>query len=128
MAFLVQSKITEPWFHSIFLWRNRICCILFRNVVSDIYRAVCLIAKNVASSNGYTRKQIHCDRCIMYLTTSEEKVDRIPQGIYKNVDFSRLSAPAGANKLVVFRIYSPFFAPALWGCALMVVLSIQRFS
>ncbi len=38
----------------------------------------------------------------MDMTTSEQKMDRIPQGIYKNMNFSGLSTPAGTNKLVVF--------------------------
>ncbi len=36
------------------------------------------------------------------MSSSKQKMDRVPQGIYKNMNFSRLSTPAGTNKLVVF--------------------------
>ena len=55
-------------------------------------------------------------------------MDRITQSIDNSVNFCGLSTPAGSDILVVFRIYSPFFAPALCGCALMEVLSMHRFS
>ena len=45
-----------------------------------------------------------------------------------NMDFCNLSTMTYTDKLVVFSVYCPFFAPALCGCALMLVLSIHRFS
>lgn len=42
--------------------------------------------------------------------------------------FCKFSNTTCANKLVAFTIYSPFLALALWGCALMIVASKDRFS
>ena len=51
----------------------------------------------------------------MYLPACEHKVDWIPQSVYNHMDFCSLSTATCSNKLIVFRIYSPFFAPALCG-------------
>ena len=55
--------------------------------------------------------------------------DRIRCSLLCNsMDFCSLSTMTYTDKLVVFRIYSSLFAPALCGCALILVLSIHRFS
>ena len=67
----------------------------------------------------------HC--CQRHFLPSAENGQDFPC-ICDSMNFCGLSTAAYPDKLVVFRIYSPFFAPALCGCALMEVLSMHRFS
>ena len=124
----IGMEITMPRIGAATLWRNGIYGVLFRDILTDCLCAVSLVTEDIAAGNVDTREQIHRRFGIMYLPACEHKVHRVPQGIYDHMDFGGLSAPAGANKLVLFRIYSPFFAPALCGWALIAVLSMQRFS
>ena len=90
--------------------------------------SICFITQNVASRNFHFRKQIDGDTGIKDVSAGKQKVDGISQCIHNSMDFCSLSTVTYTDKLVVFRIYSPLFAPALCGCALMLVLSIHRFS
>ena len=128
MPLLVSMEITGPGVDAIFPGRNGIVGLLLRDIVPDLLRTIGLVAQNVASGNLQLREQINGRTCVMNLTAGEQKSDGVPQSIHNSVDFCGLSAPACSDKLVVIRIYSPFFAPALCGCALMEVLSMHRFS
>lgn len=128
VAFLISVAITKPRLNHIAFGWDRICCSLLCDVSANGICSVCFITQNVASGNFHFRKQIDGDTGIKDVSTGKQKVDRIPQSIHNSVDFCSLSAMTYTDKLVVFRIYSPLFAPALCGCALMLVLSIHRFS
>ena len=128
MALLVDMEITRPRINTVFSGRNRIAGFLLCDIVPDLLRTIGFIRENITPFDLYLRKQINSRTCVMYLPTGKQKLDWIAQGIDNSVDFCGLSTPAVADKLVVFRIYSPFFAPALCGCALIEVLSIHRFS
>ena len=112
VAFLIGVEIAEPRLdHITFGWDS-----------------VCFIAQNVAARNIHFRKQINGDTGIKDVSAGKQKVDGISQCIHNSMDFCSLSTMTYTDKLVIFRIYSPLFAPALCGCALMLVLSIHRFS
>lgn len=128
MALFVSVKIAWPGVGAVFSGRDGVPSLLLCDIFPNVLGAISLVAQNVASGDLQFREQINGRTCIMYLTASDQKSDRIAQSIYDSMDFCGLSTPAGSDKLVVFRIYSPFFAPALCGCALMDVLSIHRFS
>ena len=113
MEFLIGVEIAEPRLDHITFGWDRIRCSLLRDVGANGLCSVCFITQNVASGNVHFRKQI---------------VDGISQCIHNSMDFCSLSTMTYTDKLVAFRIYSPLFAPALCGCALMLVLSIHRFS
>ena len=128
MPLLVGVEITGPRISAILPWRDGIVGLLLGDVVPDLLRTIGLVTKNVAPFDLKLREQINGRTCVMHLTAGEQKMDRITQSIDNSVNFCSLSSPAITNKLVVFRIYSPFFAPALCGCALILVLSMHRFS
>lgn len=128
MTFFISVEIIKPKLDHIAFGWDRIRCSLLGDVSANGICSVCFITQNVASGNFHFRKQIDGDTGIKDVSTGKQKVDRIPQSIHNSVDFCSLSAMTYTDKLVVFRIYSPLFAPALCGCALMLVLSIHRFS
>lgn len=128
VTFLVSMKIAKPRLDHIAFGRNGIRCTLFCYIGSNGLRPICLIAQNVAPFDLQFREQIDSCACVMHLSAGEQKLDWVAQRVNNSMDFCGLSTPAGSDKLVVFRIYSPFFAPALCGCALMEVLSMHRFS
>ena len=64
----------------------------------------------------------------MNLTSCKHKANRIAQSIYNSMDLGCFTSSAYTDKLVVFVVYCPFFAPTLCGCALIEVLSMLRFS
>ena len=128
VAFLISVEIAKPRLDHIAFGRDRIRCSLLCDVGANGFCSICFIAQNVAAGNIYFRKQINGGTGIKDVPASEQKVDGISQCIHNSMDFCSLSTATCADKLVVFRIYSPFFAPALCGCALMHVLSIHRFS
>lgn len=128
VAFLISVEITEPRLdHIAFRW-DRIRCSRLCDVSANGLCSVCFITQNVAYGNIHFRKQIDGGTGIKDVSAGKQKVDGIPQSIHNSVDFCSLSTMTYTDKLVIFRIYSPFFAPALCGCALMLVLSIHRFS
>lgn len=128
MPLLVGVEITGPRIGAVLPWWDGVAGLLLGDVVPDFLRAIGFVAQNVAPFDLKLREQINGRTCIMHLTAGEQKMDRIAQSVYNSMDFRGFSTPAGSDKLVVFRIYSPFFAPALCGCALMEVLSMHRFS
>ena len=128
MEFLIGVEIAEPRLDHITFGWDRIRCSLLCDVSANGLCSVCFIAQNVAARNIHFRKQINGGTGIKDVSTGKQKMDRISQSIHNCMDFCSLSATTYTNKLVVFRIYSPLFAPALCGCALMLVLSMHRFS
>lgn len=128
MTFFISVEITEPRLDHIAFGWDRIRCSLFCDVSANGLCSVCFIAQNVAAGNIHFRKQINGSTSIKDVFTGKQKMDRIFQCIHNSMDFCSISTTTHTNKLVIFRIYSPFFAPALYGCALMLVLSIHRFS
>ena len=128
VAFLIGVEIAEPRLNHITFGWDRIRCSLLCDVSANGLCSVCFIAQNVAARNIHFRKQINGGTGIKDVSTGKQKMDRISQSIHNCMDFCSLSATTYTNKLVVFRIYSPLFAPALCGCALMLVLSMHRFS
>ena len=128
VALLISVEITKPRLDHIAFGWDRIRCSLLRNVGANGLCSICFIAQNVASGNIHFRKQINGGTGIKDVSTGKQKMDRISQSIHNSMDFCSLPTTTYTDKLVVFRIYSPFFAPALCGCALMLVLSIHRFS
>lgn len=128
VALLISVEIAEPRFgHIAFGW-DCIRCSLLCDVSANGFCSVCFIAQNVAAGNIHFRKQINGGTGIKDVSTGKQKMDRISQSIHNSMDFCSLPTTTYTDKLVVFRIYSPFFAPALCGCALILVLSIHRFS
>ena len=128
MMFFISVEITEPRLEHIAFGWDRIRCSLLCDVGANGLCSVCFITQNVASGNFHFRKQINGGTGIKDVSAGKQKTDRISQSIHNSVDFCSLSTMTYTDKLVVFRIYSPLFAPALCGCALMLVLSIHRFS
>ena len=128
VAFLISVEIAEPRLDHITFGWDRIRCSLLCDVSANGLCSVCFIAQNVAARNIHFRKQINGGTGIKDVSTGKQKMDRISQSIHNCMDFCSLSTMTYTDKLVVFRIYSPLFAPALCGCALMLVLSIHRFS
>ncbi len=128
VAFLISVEITEPRLDHIAFGWDRIRCSLFCDVGANRLCSVCFITQNVAAGNIHFRKQINGGTGIKDVSAGKQKVDGISQCVHNSMDFCSLSTVTYTDKLVVFRIYSPLFAPALCGCALMLVLSIHRFS
>ena len=128
VAFLISVEIAEPRLNHITFGWDRIRCSLLCDVSANGLCSVCFITQNVAAGNVHFRKQINGDTGIKDVSTGKQKMDRISQSIHNCMDFCSLSTMTYPDKLVVFRIYTPLFAPALCGCALMLVLSIHRFS
>ena len=128
MTFFISVEIAEPRLDHITFGWDRIRCSLLCDVSANGLCSVCFIAQNVAARNIHFRKQINGGTGIKDVSTGKQKMDRISQRIHNSMDFCSLSTTTYTDKLVVFRIYSPFFAPALCGCALILVLSIHRFS
>lgn len=128
VAFLISVEIAEPRLNHITFGWDRIRCSLLCDVSVNGLCSVCFIAQNVAARNIHFRKQFNGGTGIKDVSTGKQKMDRISQSIHNCMDFCSLSATTYTNKLVVFRINSPLFVPALCGCALMLVLSMHRFS
>ena len=128
VAFLISVEITEPRLDHIAFGWDCIRCSLLCDVSANGLCSVCFITQNVAAGNIHFRKQINGGAGIKDISAGKQKMDRISQSIHNCMDFCSLSTMTYTDKLVIFRIYSPLFAPALCGCALMLVLSIHRFS
>ena len=128
VAFLISVEITEPRLDHIAFGWDCIRCSLLCDVSANGLCSVCFITQNVAAGNIHFRKQIDGGTGIKDVSAGKQKMDGISQSIHNCMDFCGLSTMTYTDKLVIFRIYSPLFAPALCGCALMLVLSIHRFS
>ena len=127
VALLISVEITKPRLDHIAFGWDRIRCSLLCDVGANGLCSICFIAQNVAAGNIYFRQQINGGTGIKDASAGKQKVDGIPQCIHNSMDFCSLPATTYTDKLVVSRIYSPFFAPVLCGCALTLVLSIHRF-
>ena len=121
MAFFIKIPITFPRIFCIGFRRDCIVPILLLDVIQNFGCSVCLVRKNSAIGNVNVGQN-------MYVTTCQLNVKRIAKTIYNSMNFGRLSTATGSNKLVVLAVYSPFLAPALWGCAFITVESKDRFS
>ena len=128
VAFLIGVEIAEPWLDYIAFEWDLILFSLLCDIGANGLCSICFISQNVAARNVHSRKQIDGGTGIKDVSAGKQKVDGISQRIHNSMDFCSLSTMTYTDKLVVFRIYSPPFAPALCGCALMLVLSIHRFS
>ena len=128
MPFFIGMIIAKPRFDHITLWWDRIRCTLFGDICANGLCSIGFISQNIAAADPHLRKQINGCTCVKDISACEQKMNRVAQGIHNSMNFCGLSTVTYANKLIVFRIYSPLFAPALCGCALMDVLSMHRFS
>ena len=128
MAFFIKIPITFPRIFCIGFRRDCIVPILLLDVIQNFGCSVCLVRKNSAIGNVDVGQNINGNRGIMYVTTCQLNVNRIAKTIYNSMNLGRLSTATGSNKLVVLAVYSPFLAPALWGCAFTTVESKDRFS
>ena len=128
MAFFIKKPITFPWIFGIGFRRNGIISILSLNIIQNLACSIGFICQNRAVRNINTRQQINSDAGIMDISACQKETERISKSIYNCMNFSGFTPTASANKLIIFAIYSPFLAPALWGCALITVESKDRFS
>lgn len=124
MTALVPFPVIFPRFFDVLTRRNRIFTTKFGDILPDGSRSVCLIRKDVTSGDIHFLQQFHGNFGIIRLTTGKDEIHDLTVTVNQSMDLGVLSAAASADILPVFRIYSPFFAPALCGCALMEVLSI----
>ena len=124
----VEKVVAMPWLGAVLLRRNGIGSSIRSYVITNVSRTVRFISENVTSGYRYSFYQWNSSSRIVDLTTGKHKMNRIPQTINDGMDFCGFSTTACSDKLIVFGIYPPFFAPALCGCALIEVLSIERFS
>jgi len=97
MPFLVDMKITMPRFHTVFSGRYGVAGFLLSDIVPDFLRTIGLVAENITSFHIQFRKQINGCTCIVYLTSGEQKVDRITQCIHNCMNFGGLSTPDITN-------------------------------
>lgn len=111
VAFLISVEITEPRLDHIAFGWDRIRCSLLCDVGANGLCSVCFIAQNVAAGNIHFRKQINGGTGIKDVSAGKQKVDGIPQSIHNSMDFCSLSTMTYTDKLVIFRIYSPFLHP-----------------
>ena len=111
MTFFISVEITEPRLNHIAFGWDRIRRSLLCDVSANGICSVCFITQNVASGNFHFRKQIDGDTGIKDVSAGKQKVDGISQCIYNSMDFCSLSTMTYTDKLVVFRIYSPFLHP-----------------
>ena len=128
MAFFIKKPITFPRIFCIGFRRNCIIPILLLDIIQNFGCSVCLVRKNSAVGNVDVAQNINSNSGIMYVPACQLNVNRIAKTIYNCMNLGRFSTATGSNKLVVLAVYSPFLAPALWGCALTTVESKDRFS
>ena len=124
MTMLVPFPVIFPRFFDVLTRRNRIFTAMFGNILPDGSSSVRLIRKDMTAGDIHFLQQFHGDFGIICLTAGQEEIHDLTVSVDQSMDFRVLSAAASADILPVFRIYSPFFAPALCGCALMEVLSM----
>ena len=124
MTMLVAFPVIFPRFFDVLTRRNRIFTAMFGDILPDRRRSVCLIRKDMTAGDVHFLQQFHGDFGVICLTAGQEEIHDLTVSVDQSMDFRVLSAAASADILPVFRIYSPFFAPALCGCALMEVLSM----
>jgi len=128
MTFFVMPTIIIPWFFGIYFRWNGILCPLWINIITNIFCTISTIGKNITVTNIKLRKQRYCLFWIVAFTACKNKMNRVSKSVNNSMNLSSFTTFANTNKLIVFWIYSPFFAPALCGCAFIEVLSMLRFS
>ena len=128
MAFFIKKPITFPRIFCIGFRRNYIVPTLLLDIIQNFSCSVCLVRKNSAVGNVDVAQNINGNSRIMYVPACQLNVNRIAKTIYNSMNLGCLASATGSNKLVVFAVYSPFLAPALWGCAFTTVESKDRFS
>ncbi len=124
MTMLAAFTIIFPRFFDVPARRNRIFTAMLGNIFPDGSSSVCLIRKNVAAGDIHFLQQFHSNFGVIRLTSGQDEIHDLTVAVDQSMDFRVLSTAASADILPVFRVYSPFFAPALCGCALMEVLSM----
>ena len=124
MTMLVPFTVVFPRFFDILTRRNRIFTAMFGDILPDGSSSIRLIRKDVAAGDVHFLQQFHGDFGVIRLTAGQDEIHDLPVTVDQSMDFRVLSTTASADILSVFRIYSPFFAPALCGCALTEVLSM----
>ena len=124
MTMLVAFTIIFPRFFDVPARRNCIFTAMFGNIFPDRSRSVCLIRKDMTAGDIHFLQQFHSNFGVIRLTAGQDEIYNLTVTIDQSMDFCVLSTAASADILPVFRVYSPFFAPALCGCALMEVLSM----
>ena len=128
VAFLISVEITEPRLDHITFGWDRIRCSLLCDVSANGLCSVCFSPRMLLPEIFTSESKSMAALASKMFPPVSRKWTGFPQSIHNSMDFCSLSTVTYTNKLVIFRIYSPFFAPALCGCALMLVLSIHRFS
>lgn len=128
MPFLINVKVAIPWSIEFLTGRNCISCVLLSDILPDFFRTICLVTKNIAAGYIHARKQINCHFGIMNLFSCQHKMHRIADCITIAWIFVIFFRHDFSQSTGCFLNLQPLFASALCGCALMDVLSIQRFS
>ena len=124
MTMLVAFPVIFPRFFDVPARRNRIFTAMFGDILPDGSSSIRFIRKDVAAGDVHFFQQFHGDFGVICLTAGQEEIHDLTVSVDQSMDFRVLSTTASADILPVFRIYSPFFAPALCGCALTEVLSM----
>ena len=125
VSLLVQVAIIFPLFSAFLAGRDHRFGFFLRNLLQEFFRIIRAI-------RNYSHEIKICNRVfclgdIKSLSASQQKPQRIAQGIYASVDLGAEPAPAASERLAF--LSTTFFAdPALQGCARTTVLSRKRFS
>ena len=124
MTMLVAFPVIFPRFFDVLTRRNRIFTAMFGDILPDGSSSIRLIRKDMTAGDVHFLQQFHGDFGVICLTSGQQEIHDLTITIDQSMDFRVLSTTASADILPIFRVYSPFFAPALCGCALMEVLSM----
>ena len=124
MTTLVAFAVIFPRFSDVLTRRNRIFTAMFGDILPDGSSSIRLIRKDMTAGDIHFLQKFHSNFGVIRLTAGQDEIHDLTVTIDQSMDFRVLSTTASADILPVFRIYSPFFAPALCGCALMEVLSM----
>ena len=87
----------------------------FGDVRPDGSRSIGFVSKNMTAGNVHSRQQFDSHFGVISLPAGQDKVHDLTGTVDQSMNFGGLSAAACADILPVFRVYSPFFAPALCG-------------
>ena len=115
MTTLVSFPIIFPWFFDVSARRNRIFTAMFGDILPDGSSSVGFVGKDVTAGNVHFLQQFHGNFGVIGLTAGQNKIDDLTGTVDQSMNFCVLSTTACADILPVFRVYSPFFAPALCG-------------
>ena len=115
MTMLVAFVVIFPRFFDVLTRRNRIFTAMFGNILPDGSSSIRLIRKDMTAGDVHFLQQFHGDFGVIRLTAGQEEIHDLTVSVDQSMDFCVLSTTASADILPVFRVYSPFFAPALCG-------------